>query len=1834
MQSDQFPKKLVQVAKEFDLNTKTIAAFLNVSGFEIVDKPTSKISEEMYALLVKEFLGTEYIFNTVIASPDNSKKLEEVSKELGLNIKNIIAFLIKHGFDIIDKPTSKISEEMYALLVNKYLDFEINYKLDLTVKSISYEISYRKAFDIDEVDDIFCSIIYEKVKEGHLEKTEFAAILGFNVLDLAEMDVLEQYLKGLSSYNLIINHKETLELTDLGINALNTKLKYKYYTAETELFENITLINENIDFSFKDAYDLNNKLNNVKEEKYDRNKVASTEENKSIIIRKIYFQTFENNKYHGEEINIIKSETGITYKTIPTKCIVENAEGKAKLSIIINDTQKSDIDALIDLPQNHIIKEKLVRLAEYNNILHHRSSISAEDIRAYIDFWEWKSLAENPKLKWEDTAVFEIFKEYGDGSIWGIISTKAPTEVLKTVLKEYESYLNWTILTDRMDDDFIRQNISEFQWDFEELSYKEPDFVISLLNLPNIAEQAWDWVYLSKTLSDSFVQENISSFNWDYYAITEHKSDVLRNLLRESRSKSKDNKSAYSEILLSYKWNWKFISEKFTTDFLYSQIIDLAEKIHWDIVLDRFFEDKDISSKCIKDQIFEKLLIKHKPENYSVSHQNYSWSLELIDFLESHNFIQWETHSYIKGIDSNPNLNWTREIFQKYHSKILTESGCYHVSRQITEYELVLDYPHFNWDWKGISENQNLISNKTFLEKAYHGNIQNTNNLHWGTILKQSNFPITFWNAHLETFNKNSDPQIQSEFWQQLTRLENIQYVYEHYHLPWDWDYVIDNVSSDDIIKRHLLDKWNWEIATKKLDKITILNNIDYLAPYLDWNFVINERFSINQELRLDRFFLRIAESISNLGTEKSKDIWTLITAKYPFHILFDYIERTSRNPIFNWDWDYISNNELLPTDFGTLRKYKAKINWEILTNSSSIQKKFNYKSWANNKEWFGNTKEYLETFKDYWDWQKLSKHSSLNYNRDLLKIFKTQNWDWKYLSEFGGFIIQQKKDSNDYLNKLITKFPKIKFDLLSRRKDIDLDIEFILENRNKNWDWQFISGNDSIRLSNDVILELEDKDWNWAQLSMRKDISFDNELILKLQHKNWDWDYLSDITKLVFNNEFVKSTISKPWDWKKVSRNISFVPSLENLDATKDFDLDWEHISQNENLIPTVELLGKFENKLNWLNITKNPNIKFDNQLIERFASKWDWNFMCEAGKLQLSTQVLAKFKDFLNWDLISSNTNINFTEELIREFKEYWSWAKLAENKRVNEELGNFVEWEINNSPMLRFIEKIESQSSKWKGNIYHFTHIDNAIEIIKARKIQSRNKADIKGDAAGNVVHRRDDAHDYARFYFRPHTPTQFYNEYLGKNITDGYRSNNDWVSWYEKARALGFPKCPIPIFFRFSLKEVLFKNEKNCCISNGNMQTSSTRFGGIQVMIDRFGFEDLYYTPGEYANSADYSRYRNYAQQEFLVKNELSFEELSDFEIVCPSDSDKKLLIDLLGQEYNDIFPKIIVDRTYYNNENPRVTVKESKEELHLSTHFSGDGYFALSGFKSSNNIEILSGDVTKIETDKIVFKSNIYIKNTDNPLELHFIDESNRRWFLYKNNKGREKLNFLQKWKDLLVSDQIDVKGLIHYLESLSEEVNKAFNSKVRHYVLKDHCFLVCKNFTKFNWNLPHKIDNNLFIVFLCLHDIGKPKAFFDGNKDNQYTYSKIIINELWAKLPFSKVELKIVQSLLNGDCIGDYFQNKLSLPEAKKLILELAESCDMSAISFFKTYMIYYQCDIASYTADAGGIKFLEHLFEYKNGEKVFEEDEGLLKMSSRYWDLYKQLKNEIEYGN
>jgi len=1459
------------------------------------------------------------------------------------------------------------------------------------VKSSSCLTQYRKAFNINEIDEIFCSIINAKGNE--INFSELGILLGFNLQDLAEIDIFKYYLKGLNEYNLIeVNEKEQIiQLTEFGQEAIQSKLKYKYYFATTELFENQTATGETFDFSFKNLFDIENSLSHLRE--INEHKLENPE-----VKKKLQFQLFGNDIFKGEIVELYEHEPRISYKTISLQTEITAFDNSLELSIFKSGANKPEVQFLIGLPENIESKSKLLRKGMYHHILSVKTSITKQDIETYIDLWNWKELAGNPKLDWYDNTIFELFRENGDGGIWSIISEKAPIESIKSVIREYAVYWNWSTLTVRFDDEFIKEQIENFEWDFEELSYKEIELVTSLLSNLNLKEKDWDWNYLSKNLPDKFIEEHIEDFPWDFYVITESKNEVFKNTFIKYRDKL--------EKLILKNWNWKLISEEINLNFLHKNISGLASKLNWHKVLDRFFINEELTAKCLNDELFKTLLKQHLPENFVVAHQKYFWTPNLIDFFENQNLIQWETQKYINGFDTNENVEWSKPVFQKYQNHITTDNGLLNVSKQISDYTLISEFPDFAWNWEGISKNKKLISDATFIVKAFTGELPFSNNLLWNEILSQSTIDVSFWNKNLEAFYKATESEQQIKFWQLLTQKQSAGFVFANKHFPWDWSFITENSSEETILDSFeddkLFEKWDWKIATRKIDNDTILERIGDLAQYVDWKYLINDVFTIENELTLDKQLPNIAACLTVVDSVKRKEYWKDLTCKIPFESLFPIVQATNKLDVFEWDWDYISNHKHFPTDFRTLNEFKEKIHWDIFSSNQAIQKKFTYKKYEwTYQEYFKYVLKYLKSYSKNWNWNTLSKISDLNNNRDIVSIFQ-ENWDWNYLSEFGGFLLPKKRDKDNYLLSLISGYSQIEFTFLSKRKDIKLDGSLILAYKDKDWDWQILSENEKAEISNELILELKNKNWNWQTLSKRKNIEFSNETLLQLLDKDWDWHYLSENANLEFTAEFIEKTKAKSWNWKLVSRHKSFSPSVEILTLTKDYDLDWKYISKHSGLNPTKEILAKFENKWHWESITVNPQINFDDiDFLERFADKWNWRFICESGKLALNNQILNKFKANLDWNLISSNTNVHFTKEIIQEFKQFWSWSNLKSNKRVKELLGSYVSDEINKNPTLNFIYKIEQQSSYWKGKIYHFTHIDNAVKIIREKKIKSRKTANQLSDSAGNVVYTRVDAYNYARFYFRPHTQTQFYNEYLGVDVNMSYNKGGEWHSWYEREyRLLDFPKCPKPIYFEFSLQEVLFAIFEYCNISTGNMQRKRTKFGKIEKMISLFNFQDLFIYPG--MDSEEWKKFREYAQQEFMIEKELDFSSLNNFRIICANEDDQTLLINLLGNDSIDFINNIIVDKSYYRNENPSIYHSVENDRIKLISDKQAEGYFILL-CENVSFLDIVEGDVLKYEFNKITFKSRIEIINSSKiEITVKYVDEINLEWFIFSN----------------------------------------------------------------------------------------------------------------------------------------------------------------------------------------------------------------------------------------
>jgi len=205
------------------------------------------------------------------------------------------------------------------------------------------------------------------------------------------------------------------------------------------------------------------------------------------------------------------------------------------------------------------------------------------------------------------------------------------------------------------------------------------------------------------------------------------------------------------------------------------------------------------------------------------------------------------------------------------------------------------------------------------------------------------------------------------------------------------------------------------------------------------------------------------------------------------------------------------------------------------------------------------------------------------------------------------------------------------------------------------------------------------------------------------------------------------------------------------------------------------------------------------------------------------------------------------------------------------------------------------------------------------------------------------------------------------------------------------------------------------------------------------------------------------------------------------------------------------------------------------------------------------------------------------------------------------------------------------KELINEVCRRIPDLSRLYNARVRHYIIKEHILNVYNEFEKYFSNRFVNIDIEEFRLFLVLHDIGKSIAYKHGNKDNQYSATIAKIEKHQTELDISDNALCWYIALLNTSSLGKYMEGKVSLEHTFTVILSESRKSKLSLNDFFYCSSVYYQCDVASYTKDAGGLPYLEHLFEYQNGSKVFNEKTNLLKFSElyeqRYDDLYKKVQ-------
>lgn len=194
------------------------------------------------------------------------------------------------------------------------------------------------------------------------------------------------------------------------------------------------------------------------------------------------------------------------------------------------------------------------------------------------------------------------------------------------------------------------------------------------------------------------------------------------------------------------------------------------------------------------------------------------------------------------------------------------------------------------------------------------------------------------------------------------------------------------------------------------------------------------------------------------------------------------------------------------------------------------------------------------------------------------------------------------------------------------------------------------------------------------------------------------------------------------------------------------------------------------------------------------------------------------------------------------------------------------------------------------------------------------------------------------------------------------------------------------------------------------------------------------------------------------------------------------------------------------------------------------------------------------------------------------------------------------------------------------------ELFEFYKAKVRHYTIMAHTINVFNQFEIYFSNKFSAIDIEAFRLMLLFHDIGKYTAHKNGNRNNQYTETLSIIYKHKQILDISDNDFQLFNALLSDDSLGNYMQDKITLDTVYNKIEQQCSLSNLDIKHFFYLLSVYYQCDIASYTVDAGGLKYLEYLFEYKDGRKIYNDKLSLLQFSTNYQNKYNLLRDKI-YG-
>lgn len=301
--------------------------------------------------------------------------------------------------------------------------------------------------------------------------------------------------------------------------------------------------------------------------------------------------------------------------------------------------------------------------------------------------------------------------------------------------------------------------------------------------------------------------------------------------------------------------------------------------------------------------------------------------------------------------------------------------------------------------------------------------------------------------------------------------------------------------------------------------------------------------------------------------------------------------------------------------------------------------------------------------------------------------------------------------------------------------------------------DWNWISGNNSIRWTAELVDRYKDKlDWeffsansaafanielldqfvnyiDWKGINSGKFFSFSvgvNENIpwtvelIKTYADRLNFEHLSNNEKLPWSEQLIDQFDDR-WDWEGVASNpgVPWTLSLVKKHFEKiDFSSNW--VNSNLSFTDQIDLIEEFSDQLNWRIICSNPKLPWkEENLLKRWEKRLNWyglatNEILHKDQSFFESNLEKWLADPFNYfGLLSRNSALHWSAELIERFSDFWDWDWLCMNKGIS--------WDT--KMIDRFIDKVEwggreyfpDNSFRVKGGLISNENLDWSIDFI---------------------------------------------------------------------------------------------------------------------------------------------------------------------------------------------------------------------------------------------------------------------------------------------------------------------------------------------------------------------------------------------------------------------------------------------------------------------------------------------------------------------------------------